>query len=246
MKRMLFVVTCIAASVLASGAAACQTEKPEPKHEGHGETPAAPAAPAPGSDAEIIRQQGPSYPLTKCVSSGEEFGTSEKPIDYVVNGRLVRLCCAPCKKDVDKDPAAAFKQIDEAVIAAQKPTYPLTTDPVTGAALGKDAIDVVHGTRLVRLASKDSIAAFEKDSKSALAKVDAALIEAQRKTYPLKTCVVTDEALGGEMGDPVDHLYGTRLVRFCCDGCLPTFEAEPARYLAKIDAATKKDSKSGK
>ncbi len=242
MKAMSFVITFLASGFLAAGAFARQDEKVEKKHADHGDHTEKPAAPA-GSDAEIIRQQGPSYPLMKCVSSGEAFGESEKPIDYVVKGRLVRVCCEHCKHDVDNDTAAMFKKIDEAVIAAQKPTYPLTTDPVSGAALGKDAIDYVHGTRLIRLASKDSVAGFEKDPKAALAKVDQALIEAQRKTYPLKTCVVSGEALGGEMGEPVERLHGTRLVRFCCAGCLPKFDANPAEYLAKLDGAAKKASK---
>lgn len=239
MRTRLFIIACAASSLLATGASARQAEK---KHADHGEKV---AAPAPGSDADVIRQQGPSYPLTKCVSSGEEFGKADKPIDYVVKGRLVRVCCEDCKEDVGNDSAAAFKKIDEAVIAAQKPSYPLVTDPVTGATLGKDAVDRVYGTRLIRLASKDSVAGFEKDPQAALAKVDQALIQAQRKTYPLKTCLVSDEALGGEMGDPIDRLHGTRLVRFCCDGCLPKFDADPAPYLAKLDAASKKDSKSG-
>ncbi len=245
MRTMLFVITCATLSLLAGSASARQDKKPEhPEHKdsGHAEKH---APPAPGSDAEIIREQGPSYPLTKCVSTGDEFGKTDKPIDYVVKGRLVRLCCEDCKKDVDKDPAAAFKMIDDAVVAAQKPSYPLTTDPVTGAALGKDAIDYVHGTRLVRLASKESVAGFEKDPKAALAKIDQALIDAQRKTYPLKTCLVSGEELGGEMGEPIDRLHGTRLVRFCCDSCLPKFEADPDKYLKLLDAATKKDSKAG-
>lgn len=242
MRAMLFIIACAASGLLATGASARQAEKAGKKHADHGEKVAAPAA---GSDADIIRQQGPSYPLTKCVSSGEEFGKAEPPIDYVVKGRLVRLCCEACKKEVDKDPAATFKKIDEAVIAAQKPSYALATDPVTGATLGKDAVDHVHGTRLIRFASKDSVAGFENDPKAAFAKVDKALIEAQRKTYPLKTCLVSDEALGGEMGEPVERLHGTRLVRFCCDGCLPKFDANPAEYLAKLDAAVKQASKSG-
>ncbi|HJO26061.1 MAG TPA: hypothetical protein QF730_02340 [Planctomycetota bacterium] len=40
-----------------------------------------------------------------------------KPIDLVVEGRLVRLCCKMCKKSFAKDPAAYFKKIDAAAAA---------------------------------------------------------------------------------------------------------------------------------
>jgi hypothetical protein len=52
-------------------------------------------------------------------------------------------------------------------------------------------------------------------------------------SYPLTTCVVSGDKLG-EMGAPViiDH-KGTE-VRFCCNGCVKKFNADPARYLAKL------------
>lgn len=72
---------------------------------------------------------------------------------------------------------------------------------------------------------------------------DAAWLAKAKAAYPLKTCVVSDEELGG-MGDPVDYVHKQagqpdRLVRFCCKMCVPKFEKSPAKYLAKIDAAKK-------
>jgi YHS domain-containing protein len=59
--------------------------------------------------------------------------------------------------------------------------------------------------------------------------------------YPLKTCVVSGGKLGG-MGKPVAYVYKQagqpdRTVMFCCKACIRKFEKEPAKYLAKIDAA---------
>lgn len=59
--------------------------------------------------------------------------------------------------------------------------------------------------------------------------------------YPLKTCVVSGGKLGG-MGKPVAYVYKQagqpdRTVMFCCKSCIRKFEKEPARYLAKLDAA---------
>lgn len=60
-------------------------------------------------------------------------------------------------------------------------------------------------------------------------------------SYPLTTCVVSGEALG-EMGAPVDYVYKEegkpdRLVKFCCKMCVGKFKKDPAKYLAKLDAA---------
>jgi hypothetical protein len=82
-------------------------------------------------------------------------------------------------------------------------------------------------------AAKGHVAQSDKD-KELVAKQDAA--------YPLKTCVVTGEKLGG-MGDAVNYIYNDRLVKFCCKGCIKKFEADPAKYLALIDAAAKGGAK---
>lgn len=58
--------------------------------------------------------------------------------------------------------------------------------------------------------------------------------------YPLTTCPVTGEELGG-MGDPVIYNYKGREIRFCCQGCVKPFEKEPAKYIAEIDAQIIKD-----
>ncbi|MBI4586507.1 MAG: hypothetical protein HY717_21055 [Planctomycetes bacterium] len=61
--------------------------------------------------------------------------------------------------------------------------------------------------------------------------------------YPLKTCVVSGKELGA-MGEPYIHKYKDkdqeREVRFCCKDCLKDFEADPAKFLAKLDEAAKK------
>ena len=54
--------------------------------------------------------------------------------------------------------------------------------------------------------------------------------------YPIDYCIVSGEKLG-EMGDPVKYEYKDRTVYFCCTGCIKKFEAEPAKYIAVLDAA---------
>ena len=43
-----------------------------------------------------------SYPLTKCVVSGEDLG--DKPYVFIHNGQTVKLCCKDCLADFNKDP----------------------------------------------------------------------------------------------------------------------------------------------
>ncbi len=68
--------------------------------------------------------------------------------------------------------------------------------------------------------------------------------------YPMNTCVVSGEELGG-MGDPYVYTYKEagkpdREVRFCCKMCVGRFEKNPAKYLAKLDAAAEAGSHTDK
>lgn len=53
------------------------------------------------------------------------------------------------------------------------------------------------------------------------------------KPYPLEVCVVSGEKLGS-MGEPHVITYEGQQIKFCCEHCVPKFEKEPAKYLAKL------------
>ncbi|MBI2925162.1 MAG: TRASH domain-containing protein [Verrucomicrobia bacterium] len=63
------------------------------------------------------------------------------------------------------------------------------------------------------------------------------------KPYPLKTCIVTDEKLGGDMGDPYVFTHEEREVKLCCKSCLKDFKKAPAKFIKKIEEAEKKPKK---
>jgi hypothetical protein len=76
-----------------------------------------------------------------------------------------------------------------------------------------------------------------------LTKEDEAWAAKARKEYPMDVCLTSDEKLGS-MGDNVELIYREagqpdRLLVFCCSGCEDDFREEPAKYLAKLDAAAK-------
>lgn len=51
--------------------------------------------------------------------------------------------------------------------------------------------------------------------------------------YPIDTCVVSGEKLGS-MGEPVVLEHEGTTVKFCCKGCIDDFNAEPAKFIAKL------------
>ena len=92
--------------------------------------------------------------------------------------------------------------------------------------------------------------AFATDTKTETTPLQAVLVktpeekakaEAQIPSYPLKTCLVSGDELGG-MGDTVNALYGDRLIRFCCKGCIKSFNKNPGQYLPKLESAQKTSS----
>ncbi len=81
------------------------------------------------------------------------------------------------------------------------------------------------------------------EQKKAETPAEAELIAKARANYPLKTCLVSDEALGS-MGEATAFVYRAagkpdRVVFFCCEGCTDDFKADPAKFLKKVDAAAK-------
>jgi len=83
--------------------------------------------------------------------------------------------------------------------------------------------------------------------KPAAAKTEAEIINAARSSYPLKTCLVSNEALGS-MGDAAGYIHRAagkpdRVVFFCCEGCSDDFKADPAKFLKKLDEAAAKKGK---
>jgi YHS domain-containing protein len=62
--------------------------------------------------------------------------------------------------------------------------------------------------------------------------------------YPLKTCLVTGEKLGG-MGKPYIVVYKGQEFKFCCKGCEATFKKNPDAFVKKLKETVKKEAKPG-
>lgn len=185
---------------------------------------------------------GDPYPLDTCPITGKKLGTMGDPVVKTYDGREVRFCCPACPDKFEKDKTATLTKIDEKIVKDQGPLYPLTTSLVTGKELPAKPFEFVYGNRLIRLGAEGEKAEFLKDPKKNLAALNQAVIERQGPNYTIKTCPVSKDELGGDMGKPVDFVVGGRLVRLCCKDCKKDVESDPAKFIALVDAARKGES----
>ncbi|MEX0777271.1 MAG: hypothetical protein WD042_16325 [Phycisphaeraceae bacterium] len=182
---------------------------------------------------------GDPYPLAIDIVTGKPLPPVKEQVITQIDGREVRFASQESLDAFKKEPERYTKALDEAIVKQQLPYYPLETCVVSGGKLGGmgEPINFVYKNRLVRFCCAMCQDPFLKDPGTYLSKIDAAVIEAQKAAYPLTTCVVSDEAMGGDMGEPVDRVYATRLVRMCCTGCDKGFRKDPAKHLKKLDDA---------
>ncbi len=61
-----------------------------------------------------------------------------------------------------------------------------------------------------------------------MSKADAAPVQIAQKTCPV---------MGGKIDEKIFVEHGGRRVYFCCGRCENAFQKDPAKYLAKLDAA---------
>jgi YHS domain-containing protein len=183
---------------------------------------------------------GDAYPLlTDPV--GDSLVNVDKPAVLVYQGRELHFVNEANVEKFNADPGKYLDEVDKMIVAQQTPLYPLDTCVVSGEKLGdmQKPVDYVYGNRLVRFCCPKCVSVFNSDPAKYLAKIDAAVIAKQKADYKPTECPVSGEKLGGDMGDPQYFVIGNRLVEFCCPMCKKEFVKNPAKYLAKLDAAEK-------
>ena len=71
-------------------------------------------------------------------------------------------------------------------------------------------------------------------------------VTAKPVPYPLTTCVVSGDKLGGDMGAPIVFIYQNETnginqeIKFCCQMCKPTFLDDPDKYMKILKEAEAK------
>ncbi len=124
--------------------------------------------------------------------------------------------------------------------------WPLETCPVSGMELGSmgEPIILIHEGREVRFCCQGCVPQFKDSPARFLDKADKKIVQRQNDVYALEQCPISGAELGS-MGDPIQKVYGNRLVKFCCAGCLPKFEENVSESLDKMDAKIVEARKAG-
>ena len=198
------------------------------------------------ADDDLAETLRPFYPLATCIVDGEGYGasvdegdgaggpTEEPPIEVIMGERLFQVCSSDCAKTLRAQADRFAARLDEAIVQAQLPDYPLSTCPLSDEPLPANAQLVILDSRLVKLCCKSCLHSLRIDPEPAFTALDAAAIAAQKADYPLKNCPISGKPLGDT---PRDVLHGAQLVRLCCDSCVRKFEAAPAAAVATVRAA---------
>jgi hypothetical protein len=112
-------------------------------------------------------------------------------------------------------------KVDPVPVDREVGKYPLTVCVISGEKLGDHGKPYVlkHEGREVRLCCKSCLKDFQASPAKHLQKLNAAVLEQQKETYPLKECPVSMEKLGAH-GEPVPVVVGNNtLVMLCCKAC---------------------------
>jgi len=128
-------------------------------------------------DEKIKESQRPWYPLKHClVEKSDELDTYIPAHEIVYGNRLIRFCCPDCEAPFREKAESYLKELDAAVVKAQKPDYPFDTCIVSGEKLGSmgEPVDHVCANRLIRLCCESCIAQFEENPARYLAMLDEA------------------------------------------------------------------------
>ncbi len=184
---------------------------------------------------------GDLYLLNTDPVTGDSLG--DKPLVYLHEGRELRFTDQKSLATFKADPTKYLPKVDQQMIQQQLPFHPMDTCMISGDKLGGEMgkpVDLIYMNRLVRFCCTDCVKDFQKDPDKFITKLNDAVIAKQGPTYPLTTCMVSGDKLGGDMGKPVDLVVGNRLVRFCCADCQKDFNKAPVKFLKMIDDAAQK------
>jgi hypothetical protein len=134
-------------------------------------------------DGVMADDQRPHYPITTCIVSGRSLG--DAPVEVVLGNRLFRVHSARERAALLADPDRVLRELDEACLNAQSPTYAMPDKcPVQGDILDSDTpIDIVIANRMVRVCCMRCVRVVRARPSQYLAMIDYAH-KAARAEHP--------------------------------------------------------------
>ena len=195
--------------------------------------PAQDKKPAEQAQTPAVVQKPALYPDNLCIVSDEPLEADA--VTVTVEGETFKTCCKKCAAKVEKDHAKYSAKLAEKQKAAQIAIYPLKTCAVSKEELGSmgEPVQLMLEGTLVQLCCKSCTKKAMAKPAEMAQKVKDAAYAAQQKTANT-TCPVGGEKLEDKV---VEVMFGTKLVRFCCEKCAAKFEQDPAKYEAKLAPA---------
>lgn len=156
-----------------------------------------------------------------CPVADFRLGGMGTPVKVDVQGTPVFLCCNGCREAVLAEPEKYLAKLEEG-------------PPDDG--LSAPELPPMGTFTLAGPAALSASGASEKPASDNVREAFAGLSEVDRQLASIqRACPVTELPLGS-MGVPVKVELGPRTVFLCCEGCRGSLLAEPAAYLARLDA----------
>lgn len=131
--------------------------------------------------------------------------------------------------------SAGAKEEEKAAGDRVGDAYSLDVCAVSGEKLGSmgDPVVLIKDGKEIRLCCDGCKKKADKETAAMVKEVDAKLIADQDSHYPAKTCINS----GAELKDGgVSFIAGNRLFKTCCANCEAKVKADPAAFIAKLDA----------
>lgn len=185
---------------------------------------------------------GDVFPLLKCPACESPLGGTDKILRE--DNREIRACDQECLEKLQADYFSFLEAIDEEIIFEQGDDYPLKTCLVDGTPLEeKDGASFVFRNRLFRVCCDDCRYKIEEEPAKYFAKLNAAVVKAQKAAYPIETCIVSKQPLGKKT---VDHVCANLLVRLADPDQIARFNERPGKYLEDLRELPKKGKEKAK
>jgi YHS domain-containing protein len=173
-----------------------------------------------------------------------------KPVDAsmkstVVNGQQVFVCCPPCIAKIQADADGSLKKVNASYVSFVAKERQAKSDQLHATAQG---ICPVSGQKLGSMGAPIKVKVGEKEVAFLCCKgcVGKALNAEHWKTIQTnlataqKTCPVMGKAVDASMKSTV---VNGRKIFVCCPPCIKKIDADPAAYVAKLDAQIAASSK---
>lgn len=167
-------------------------------------------------------------PQTTCPVMGGKIN-QELFADY--EGKRVYFCCPGCPGKFNQDPEKYLEKLEAQGQTPEELTVPQTACPLLGGKIFKKLFADYEGKR-VYFCCPGCVGKFKADPEKYIEQMEDQGITLDKTPKPQTTCPL----MGGEINKKLFADYQGKRVYFCCPGCIEKFNADPEKYIEKLEA----------